>query len=232
MENKHTRRGFTQTAVNNTVILNLIQDLQRLPLQLLNNLRGRFQIKFGMTSLFNHGAFTLIELLVVVLIIGILAAVAVPQYQKAVEKTKGTHALALLRQITLAQNQYYLANGKFAEKFADLDIDIPFTGNVKSIQTYVIDWISDEDWSLHLYKDPNSFNIHIVRLTGPYKGVEFEWDTSQKPTGALFHCRERVNYNNTIKYTNTKGAYCEKIFHGTYVGGRENQSYSYSLPNF
>ena len=68
--------------------------------------------------------FTLIELLVVVLIIGILAAVAVPQYQKAVLKARTTEALALLKTLADAEDVYYLANGETTQELSKLDVDI------------------------------------------------------------------------------------------------------------
>ena len=88
--------------------------------------------------MYKNAGFTLIELLVVVLIIGILSSVALPQYQKAVQKTRTMRLISLLRSISDAENVYYMANGTYTTQFDDLDISMPSGGRVDSSGTRII----------------------------------------------------------------------------------------------
>ena len=70
----------------------------------------------------NNKGFTLIELLVVVLIIGILAAMAMPQYFKAMERSRMTEAVTLLANIAQAQQRKYMQINAYAENYSGLDV--------------------------------------------------------------------------------------------------------------
>ena len=85
--------------------------------------------------------FTLIELLVVVLIIGILAAVAVPQYKVAVGKSRYATLKNLAKSIAQAEEVYYLANGTYTTDFEKLAVQMPggkLDTSTESI--YYYDW--------------------------------------------------------------------------------------------
>ena len=72
--------------------------------------------------------FTLIELLVVVLIIGILSAIALPQYQKAVARARFATVKATARTLADVENLYYLDNGEFTFDVQNLAVQLPSGG--------------------------------------------------------------------------------------------------------
>ena len=68
------------------------------------------------------GGFTLTELLVVVLIIGVLASVAVPQYQKAVAKSRFSALMMPVKALHDAQENFFLTNGVYSSSLDMLDV--------------------------------------------------------------------------------------------------------------
>ena len=70
----------------------------------------------------NKKGFTLIELLVVVLIIGILAAMAMPAYFKAVERARAAEADTMIGTVVNAQQRYKMKTGRFTTNWKALDV--------------------------------------------------------------------------------------------------------------
>ena len=187
----------------------------------------------------NKQAFTLIELLVVVLIIGILAAVALPQYQKAVEKSKASQAFVVLKSVQQAFEAYRLANGSYPTKFEDTAISLPsMTGHVDQLPAnddQTMDTISDKDWSLQIQTDSPSgegtyYLVMMTRISGKYQGAgfvaRFIASTTPEAEGKIF-CYERASGANFI-LSQPAGSYCKNIFKGTLFGGNDYVRY-YSL---
>lgn len=166
--------------------------------------------------------FTLIELLVVVLIIGILASVALPQYQKAVEKSRSAQALTLLKSVGQAQEAYKLANGDFATSFDELPVEIAWTGNTPWLTSGEASATrSNADWSIQLVSWSGHAAVYIGRLAGKYRGIGFIYwlqNDGSPSSERQISCAERVASG--VTYSGADGSYCGKVIP---VGARNYQ---------
>lgn len=155
--------------------------------------------------------FTLIELLVVVLIIGILSAVALPQYQKAVEKSRAAEAFALARALHAAQEEYKLANGDYTRYFDDLSIGTALSSSgVNRCGLAAPELRYTKDFAIALGTNGQyTGDVAVVRNDGKYKCYAIGFINDK------LHCSE---------YPGAHGEnFCSKAF-----GGK----YSFTTPNW
>jgi prepilin-type N-terminal cleavage/methylation domain-containing protein len=171
-----------------------------------------------MKSSKNKKGFTLIEMLVVVLIIGILAAIALPQYQKAIEKSRFAEAFTLIGTLGRAQELYKLTTGNVSFTFGNFDINMPNATPTSGAVGGNLQYISGgglrgKNFDYVIVSHSSDFwygSIAIIRTSGKFKNAGFVYSKGQ------VYCAEHPSVDfcmmyNTMFYQTVSGWYLYRI---------------------
>lgn len=177
--------------------------------------------------------FTLIELLVVVLIIGILSAIAFPQYQKAIWRSKNAQLKQMVSAIWKAEQVYYMANGQYTQNFDELDVNLPLpTRTVTSSNLCYLQNTSragavklGKDFGVGLGSSGAIGEIYTLSVwgvwtEGPYECKGF---TARSTTSGRLVCSGVGTKEEVAKF-------CEKVEAATFDTSANAQTHYFSLP--
>lgn len=136
--------------------------------------------------------FTLIELLVAVLIMTMLIAMAVPMYEKTIEKSRGAEARALLKKI--ADSKLRMLDAMGQDQFVSSNIPSSFTGNSLDVQNPGTmagkgsnATLTTDAFTYRFFPTANPNWICCSRKDGDTAGVSFWYDNTGE-LGGSFWC--------------------------------------------
>lgn len=152
--------------------------------------------------------FTLIELLVVVLIIGILAAIALPMYTRTVERTRLSEAVMQVSAIANSMERYILEHGYPAEAIYEedvinaLDIKLP-KGTWKDDTFYAT---KNFYYSFGIY--PDSVQIDVYRTKGDMEPLQLTYYAPRNAVPEKYCAASEEKYNYLCEGLKNSGYSC------------------------
>jgi prepilin-type N-terminal cleavage/methylation domain-containing protein len=152
--------------------------------------------------------FTLIELLVVVLIIGILSAVALPQYTKAVEKSRASEAVQLLGNLAKAESIYQMANNTYTNNLTLLDVEMPA---ISGTQVSVL-----KNFKLETYGTASASAFTAKATRGSWSGTTFT--AASSPNNYIITLTMNANGIASVQCTGGGTGLCKAIANGEASG--------------